>query len=487
MQDYGSKPSMLGPVHIYIIWFGSWANTGIDQWIQLLVPALIEGMNDSAYSAILENYYDNDGGPSGLLTIAKQVQLSGQTLVDDPQGNSGVVLESAYTPQVMLSSLFADGTLANDINGVYLILPHSDIPPQITQDGLNFFLYPSWPGGTTWCGYNWNGVISGTHNIKYAVVPEEDPTSTTICQWNTLTPNFAGGLDLNGQIDGMLNSIAHELSEAITDPSNPQGWLGAHVGGQEPQEADFCAWQKGTTYPTALTGAPANARLGNTDFLIQPQRANGNNGNGSVGYCVNNYGGSFWGKQFGLSWSPIGDWSPGHYKGECQSGQPLIGISEFVPPLAGGPAHAVFCGTDAISPGAAAPFFDLFQQSSACYLRPFDGLNGVDGSNRGDTDNNTNWDPGGGNIGECAANEFVAGVGQDHSGRTNGLLCCPGSVGHNACVPEFFYSPLPGIDWDYGFAKAQCQSADQYIAGISVSPQEFNNWGSPEAILCCSP
>ena len=170
------------------------------------------------------------------------------------------------------------------------------------------------------------------------------------------------------------------------------------------------------------------------------------------------------------------------------SGQPLIGLSQFNGPPSGH-AHSVLCGSGAIPQppfGGVAPNFDRFEQGSSCYLRPFDGLNGVDGDNRGDNDNNTDWDPGR-NKGECAAEEFVAGVGQDHSGRTNGLLCCPGFVEHNSCVQQLFFSPFPGIDWDYGFGKAQCPNADQYVAGVSVEPQEFNNWGSPHAILCCSP
>ena len=315
---------MLGPVNVYPIWYGNWGSSGVDLAIQTLVPAFIQDLSDSAYSATLLNYLDNSGGPSGTFVIHPGV-------LDNPGMQGSVLLHSFSNPepgapyddgvQDEVQELILQKRLPNDINGVYLLLPHSDDVVQTTPDGFTRLNYCIAPYPTGFCGFNDDYPLAGTKNIKFVVVPEEDPNTCQNCQYNFPSPNQAEGLDENGQIDFMLSTIARELFNAVTSPDKRDG-NGWYVSAG--QEADFCsntvtgAPNLGITYTSGLTGAPANMRLNGMDLLLQPQRAMGNNGNGAVGYCVNNYGGSFWGRQFGLSWSPIGDWSTGHYKGECQ-------------------------------------------------------------------------------------------------------------------------------------------------------------------------
>jgi hypothetical protein len=88
--------------------------------------------------------------------------------------------------------------------------------------------------------------------------------------------------------------------------------------------------------------------------------------------------------------------------------------------------------------------------------------------------------------GQCAKNEFVAGVAQSQAGATNGLLCCP-SIGVDAgvdasgCHAQTIDSTnLPSSDWDYGYWKGECHPGE-YVAGVSVT-----GTGSPHDILCCT-
>jgi hypothetical protein len=206
-----------------------------------------------------------------------------------------------------------------------------------------------------------------------------------------------------------------------------------------------------------------------------------NNDNGSVGYCVNNYGGVFWGQNFGWDWSPVGDWAGGAYKGECQSGEPLIGISEYT--ASPNQGHAVLCASGVAETPTTTKFrpnFAAFPQNSSCSPLSFDGRGGIL-NNYG---THGNWDPGS-YVGECAPGSFVAGVSQSTSGRLQSLLCCPGNGLPEVATAtkEAMPSNVPGIDWDYTYWKAQCQTAGQYIIGVSATP----NTGATHAILCATP
>jgi hypothetical protein len=473
MTTNGGFP-MVTTVNVYLIWYGEWSKTGADAAYQSLVPTLIEGLNDSAYSSVLRGY-----GATGIIKLGKQIWINGGGgLTDDPGSNVGPPYVS--TVQSTISQAITSNSLPNDINGVYLLLTHNDVNPSWTNDGLNYAFYPPqfpWqiPGTPGYvCGYNDDRPLAGTHNIKFDVIPQNSQAING-CQWGFQTPNTIGGTDLTGKLDYYLSIVAHELFESITDPQEEagKGWWSSSSPHQ--QISDLCQNQVGAEYATS-SGAPANEFLNGHDFLIQPTRPNANNG-----YCANNSGGPIWpGTNFGFSWSPVGDWSPGNLKGECESGQPLAGISTYDGQIipSGGPTHAVYCNSDFSKDSS------KFAQSSSCHLVPFDGLDGVAGDNRGDSDDGWDWDPGY-YKGECAANEFVAGVSQSTKGLMNGLLCCPGSVTHGGCITQFFNSTL-GVDWDYGMAKAQCQSSGQYIAGVSVIPPGYNDSGTPNRILCCS-
>jgi hypothetical protein len=179
--------------------------------------------------------------------------------------------------------------------------------------------------------------------------------------------------------------------------------------------------------------------------------------------------GAWWPQDFGLNWSPVGDWNPGSYKGECPYGQPIVGVSRSVSALE---SHGVECSQSALT------------TSGSCYLRAL-GSN----DNRGTNDGGWDWDPGSYKD-ECASGEYVQGVSQTQSGVLDGVLCCPGNVLHVACDTQVFYNDdsatVQGTDWDFGSYKGQCPYG-QYVAGIS-SPAftSVGALGAAHAVLCCS-
>ena len=121
-----------------------------------------------------------------------------------------------------------------------------------------------------YCGWHTHAKIGGT-DIKYAFVG--DPTRCpSACEVQTTGPNGTSGAD------GMANVIAHELSEAATDPD-----LNAWYDRRGYENADKCAWTFGSTYK-ANNGATANVQFGSRDYLIQRNWVNA-----SGGYCAMGY------------------------------------------------------------------------------------------------------------------------------------------------------------------------------------------------------
>jgi hypothetical protein len=182
----------------------------------------------------------------------------------------------------------------------------------------------------------------------------------------------------------------------------------------------------------------------------------------------------FWGRDFGYpQWNPLsGDWAVQDYKGECELGQPVTGLSAYQQKNdAREQAHAVLCSK-------------AIQTTNACVVQHFDGGNVV-----------WDWDYLHYKA-QCPANYFVQGVAQNQSGQMDRMLCCPTvnvtlPINQSNCSLETFFrkdSPdYSGTDWDPQYYKGQC--ADGMVAaGVSsVYSATEGPSAAPHALLCCQP
>lgn len=495
MQDLnpGSYSSRVlnGAVPLYILWYGPFTSNGAIA-LQDILPTFIASLNDSSYMATSTTY----SGPAG--SAAGQIYLAGEQ--SDPgmyYGTSMVDSQVQWELSSYISLGSANGGFDYNANAIYLLIPGQGVT---ITDGNN-------PPNTVCqneCGYNnlGLGIDSANQEVAFSYLVVADSFDGKCCNWGVQTPNNAGGLDTNGYIDGELSGIAHEINEAITNPSGEAGgWDTPANGPINLQIADYCQPALGagaftTDWTTALGSdyyyvtipggslAYANVHgLYGTDFLLQTLRVNANGG--AHGYCVNEYGGVFWGKNFGYSQTPYtqnnGDWAPGSYKGECHSGQALTGISKYT---SGAAAHAVMCSSVWDSAN--------FMENSSCTPLYFDHGYGTVGNVQWYVDPPPvgDWDYGYYKA-ECGSNMFVGGVSQSTSGIVNGILCCtpsPGSVTHKNCHGELVNStlnaiPYPSYDWDNGYYKATCPATPAYVAGVSADTHS----GQVHSILCCDP
>jgi hypothetical protein len=169
------------------------------------------------------------------------------------------------------------------------------------------------------------------------------------------------------------------------------------------------------------------------------------------------------------------DWSMGFLKGECGAFQALAGLSAT---LGSGRAHALLCSRDLDA-------FPHDAQGTGCRALDF---------SQNNTPISSDWDVGF-LKGECAANEFVAGVSQTvGAGALVAILCCPGQVAHRGCTTQVFYgqnAAEPGAtadtgDWDPTFSKGQC-GPGRYAAGVSrfVGATGPAMAGAAHGLLCC--
>ncbi len=241
---YHGGPLMLGTINVYYIWYGNWSGAAALSAVNVL-QNLATNIGGSAWFNINSTYSDASGN-----AVANSVHFAGSTFDNYSQGKS--FGDSGISSIVSLA--ISSGQLPNDTNGVYFVLTSSDVDE--TSGFCNVYCgwhnYASMPGG----------------NIKFAFVG--DPSACLAdCADQTTSPNGVPGAD------AMASVIAHELSEAATDPVLSGWWDSTGM-----ENADKCAWTFGTTY-RASNNTSANVNLGGLDYLIQQNWVNA-----SGGYCA---------------------------------------------------------------------------------------------------------------------------------------------------------------------------------------------------------
>ena len=249
--EFHGGPVMVNPHPVHIIWYGNWnGNSALT-----LLPNFISGLNGSPYFAI-NTTYEN----SGHTNISGAVTLGAQTFDSYSQGTT---LSDTGLRNV-ISSAMSRGAVPVDPNGVYFVLSSGDV----NQQGSH---------GTfcvQFCGFHGNTSLFGS-DIKFAFVGNASPrcinnpnSSVTCAPLNSVvSPNGNPGAD------AMANTIAHELSEAVTDP-DLNAWFhgdGSHENG------DLCNFNFGSTFTTP-NGAQANVFLGGLNFLVQQNWLNDGGG-----------------------------------------------------------------------------------------------------------------------------------------------------------------------------------------------------------------
>jgi hypothetical protein len=246
--NYHNGPVMLGTVNMYYIWYGDWSG---DSAVDILTD-LAESIGGSPWYNINTSYYSGSGRKAKF--VSNSVAFKGSTTDDYSRGKS---LSDDDVRDVVADAI-TSGRLPKDTNGVYFVLTSEDV------DETSGFC-------THYCGWHTYDKINGA-DIKFSFIGNVARCPNVCTRLRFHSPNDNIGAD------GMASVIAHELSEAVTDPL-----LNAWYDKDGEENADKCAFTFGEIY-TAANGSGANVQLGSRDFLIQQNWINAKGGSCGVSY-----------------------------------------------------------------------------------------------------------------------------------------------------------------------------------------------------------
>jgi hypothetical protein len=253
--DYHGGPIMPNTPNVYLIFYGKWKNgahPSDSAATKKLVKQFITGISGSGYEMINSTYGDNSNDVTGLVNLAGFTGMAypfGQAL-----GNSGA--------RSAVNKAITSGKLPADSNAVYFLLTSSDV----SEGGFC----------TQYCGYHTHSTIAGK-DIKWSFVGNPDRCIGSCAAQSKSPNNNSGG-------DGMVNIIAHELEEAISDPDLSAWWRSANGF----ENADLCAWKFGTLLGGQIGNAGYNETFGGHNWLLQMNWENARGGG-----CDNFLGGPF--------------------------------------------------------------------------------------------------------------------------------------------------------------------------------------------------
>jgi len=286
---YWGGPILTDVPNLYIIWYGDWSDSG--------TPAIIEDMVTSyggtPYAQIMTGYYQTPQPEGGPIDAGNSEAGDGVPQPPDASGlpksyasgnfnlvkaihvgySRGMNLVSGDVPGIVTDALKA-GTLPVDTNALYYVLTSADVSE--TSDIGGFC--------SDYCGYHITTTYQGSV-VKYAFIgdPSNCIAGCTVpgaMGLYSVGPDSGAPLAPNGNwgADSMVSIMTHELCEATTDP-RPVDDIAWQDQYQASEIGDMCAWRFEPVYRTP-SGAIANVRWGDRDYLVQQMWVNGPDGGG---------------------------------------------------------------------------------------------------------------------------------------------------------------------------------------------------------------
>jgi hypothetical protein len=219
-----------------------------------LVGKFLGGLGGTPYYNINTTYWDNPGASGDLRYVSGAVKYD-RYWADGSNAPSGTQNVSDAAIQAEIVAGFTGGMLTYQADTIYAVFSAGDV----NLGGGAFTQYCAYHGHFS---YSDNGK---DNDVLYAVMPYDDSSSS--CKIQSSGPN-------GDPADAEVNTLAHEIEEANTDPDLNAWW--DHRGYEN---ADKCAWKFGTVYQ--VNGAYANMSFAGHDWLVQQNWRN--SGKGSCG------------------------------------------------------------------------------------------------------------------------------------------------------------------------------------------------------------
>jgi hypothetical protein len=230
-MTFHGGPVIQTPV-IYLIWYGNWNQSN--------------GSDTPAGQTVIRDWANTIGGsPYFQLNHTVSTPITGNVTFGGEAtdtGSQGTRLSDSRVFAVVTRAI-GNGSLPYDASGVYFVLTSTNI-----SESSGFC--------SRYCGWHTSGT-SGGRTIRFSFVGNANRCLNG-CAAQTTSPNSNAG------VDGMVSVMAHELSEATTDPD-----LNAWFDSNGAENGDKCAWTFGHAQFQTSNGAFANVTLGSRSYLIQ--------------------------------------------------------------------------------------------------------------------------------------------------------------------------------------------------------------------------
>jgi hypothetical protein len=234
--------------HVYMIYYGSWgAHVPSIVNVNTFLLGLIYNNMSSDWLGTTRGYTDRFGGRAArdfeTGSWATVGYTYGKNLVDSPG------FHPVY--HIVYDAIFRSRVVPNDRNGLYLVIPSSDV--NVVSQGLGTVC-------RNYCGFHWFGA-AGT--FKWGLIMNDLRCTAEGLGCRTVAPSTMPNRD--GIADPAVNVIAHELSEAATDPGG-DAWF----DGRGYEDGDKCAWTfHNVGHPRPGVTANIHDRTYNRFWLIQ--------------------------------------------------------------------------------------------------------------------------------------------------------------------------------------------------------------------------
>ncbi|GJP36105.1 hypothetical protein CLOM_g20631 [Closterium sp. NIES-68] len=247
---YWGGPVVVGnpTVNVYHIYYGSWPSGSGQDYINNFVTSLSSDSGAQGASsdptvkgwwAISANYYESNN--AGKKNVSSKVRLAGTTYDSYSYGKA---LSDSNVLSIIKNKIGSGKPFAYDPHGIYVLLTSKDVT---LSSGFC----------TKYCGWHTYGYV-GSSPFYYAFVGHHGKCPTS-CGAKSVSPNG------NPAIDATISTLAHEISEAATDPDVRSGWFDSN--GEE--NADLCSWSYGTTRTTSNGALYNMVGLNGMKFLVQ--------------------------------------------------------------------------------------------------------------------------------------------------------------------------------------------------------------------------
>jgi len=201
-----------------------------------LIGHFLRNLGGSPYWNIETTYFDSQGPVPNQLHYSGFLAWNIATLPVIPD----------FILQANIVTALENHHIAFDPSMIYVVFTGPGVNP-----GAGF---PS-----DYCAYHSRFTYPNTsQTLKYVVMPFL-PDAGTGCSAPSGSPNDDAPADM------AVNTLAHELDEAVTD-ANGDGWF--DDSSKHEENADKCEWTFGQTFVTP-NGARANMTLGGKNYLVQ--------------------------------------------------------------------------------------------------------------------------------------------------------------------------------------------------------------------------